>query len=342
MGCLALEVWSPAGGKALPSWAGRALPLSWAALLWGFVLLARAAGAQSFGSGGAGTAAADFLEQGVGARAIAMGGAYAAVADDATALYWNVADLTNIRKRSVVLMHSQYLASTFYDYGAYAQNLGRAGAFGLGLQYLNEGSIAETDANFNTIGGLSPYALALSAGYANKVEGLRTLSALNGFSLGLTAKFIRSAILETAQTGAVDVGALSPYYFDDHARFALAAQNLGGALHYEQAFENLPVILKAGSVFEITGRWIASVDAGAPRDDAPYVAAGTEYFFPIIHEWTLAGRLGYNSRTLPGIAGVTGVSAGLGFGHRDLDVDYAIVPYGGLGITNTVSVAFKF
>ena len=106
------------------------------------------------------------------------------------------------------------------------------------------------------------------------------------YALALSAKFIRSAILETAQTGAVD--------------------------------------------------------AGAPRDDAPYVAAGTEYFFPIIHEWTLAGRLGYNSRTLPGIAGVTGVSAGLGFGHRDLDVDYAIVPYGGLGITNTVSVAFKF
>ena len=40
-----------------------------------------------------GTSAANFLRIGIGARALAMGGAFVAVADDPTAAYWNVAGL---------------------------------------------------------------------------------------------------------------------------------------------------------------------------------------------------------------------------------------------------------
>ena len=36
-----------------------------------------------------GTTAAQFLKIGIGARALALGGAYSAIADDASALYWN-------------------------------------------------------------------------------------------------------------------------------------------------------------------------------------------------------------------------------------------------------------
>lgn len=57
---------------------------------------------------------------------------------------------------------------------------------------------------------------------------------------------------------------------------------------------------------------------------------------------TVAGRLRYNLETMPGIAGVTGATAGVGLGYKSLDVDYAVVPYGELGLTNTVSVGFKF
>ena len=38
-----------------------------------------------------GAHAAEFLSHGVGARALGMGGAFVAVADDATATYWNPA-----------------------------------------------------------------------------------------------------------------------------------------------------------------------------------------------------------------------------------------------------------
>jgi len=50
-----------------------------------------------FNANAKGTATAQFLKLGVGARADGMGGAYSAVADEATALYWNPAALTRIR-----------------------------------------------------------------------------------------------------------------------------------------------------------------------------------------------------------------------------------------------------
>jgi hypothetical protein len=50
--------------------------------------------------------AAAFLDTGVGARALAMGGAFVAVADDATAAYWNPAGLAQLGSREFTLMHA--------------------------------------------------------------------------------------------------------------------------------------------------------------------------------------------------------------------------------------------
>ena len=53
-----------------------------------------------------GAHAAEFLSHGVGARALGMGGAFVAVADDATATYWNPAGLTKVKKHSFSAMYS--------------------------------------------------------------------------------------------------------------------------------------------------------------------------------------------------------------------------------------------
>ena len=47
-----------------------------------------------------GTTAANFLKVGVGTRAIAMGAAYSAIADDATSVFWNPAGIVYVDRFS--------------------------------------------------------------------------------------------------------------------------------------------------------------------------------------------------------------------------------------------------
>ena len=53
-----------------------------------------------------GAHAAEFLSHGVGARALGMGSAFVAIADDATATYWNPAGLTKVKKHSFSAMYA--------------------------------------------------------------------------------------------------------------------------------------------------------------------------------------------------------------------------------------------
>lgn len=291
-----------------------------------------ARGAQ-FSSAARGTAGAQFLELGAGARAAAMGEAYSATADDASALYWNPAALTRIESRSATFMHAAYIASSYFDYSAYGQKLGAKGAFGAGLQYFSAGSIAQTDATGTDVGTFRPYDLALSLGYAYDFD---------GFSLGLAGKLIRSKVLTTAQAEAVDLGLLSPAVLDERLRLAFTMTNLGSMMRFDAADEPLPLAFRLGSSYKVTDRWLAALDLVAPRDDAPYAALGTEYRMALDGPWKLAGRAGLNSQTLGGIDGFTGVSFGVGIGHGRLAMDYAFTAMGGVGQSNRLSMTFGF
>jgi len=66
--------------------------------------------------------AGEFMYIGAGARALAMGGAFAAVADDISAAYWNPAGLPSADRRSAAFMHSERFGGLIsYDYLAYSQ-----------------------------------------------------------------------------------------------------------------------------------------------------------------------------------------------------------------------------
>src|SRR5437879_4580482 len=79
------------------------------------------AAAQSTGSNVSkvGTSAAPYLQIPVGGPAIAMGGAFVSVADDATSLYWNAAGSALLTRNELVAVHTNWIADTRFDYGAF-------------------------------------------------------------------------------------------------------------------------------------------------------------------------------------------------------------------------------
>ena len=84
-----------------------------------------------------GTSAAAFLEIGVGARALALGGAFTALANDASALYWNPAGLIQLNSISVSANHTDWLAETNFEYFGLVLPAGNRLAFGLSLTVLD-------------------------------------------------------------------------------------------------------------------------------------------------------------------------------------------------------------
>ncbi len=288
-----------------------------------------------FNSDAKGTTAADFLKLGVGARADAMGGAYSAVADDSTALYWNPGALTRIPEKSgsATLMHAPYVASSFFDYVAFAKNPSGDNAWGTSLQYFSAGAITQTDNNGIDLGSFTPYDMAVSAGYAHKF-GL--------FSAGFSAKYIRSVILDAAQTAALDFGVVSAPLLNDKLRLSGVATNLGGKLKFEQESDRLPMAYRFGAAYQATKQWTVSSDLAMPVDDSPYIAIGTEYLWPVSRDWNLAARAGLNTSTIKDLNALAGASFGFGMDFQTITVDYALQPMGDLGLTHRLSVSFRF
>jgi len=95
--------------------------------------------------------AAPYLRMGVGARALAMGGAFTAIADDATAAYWNPAGLTKIENIEATFMYSANMSvDRQFNYFGYAHWLGVGG---LGVSWINAGmsDMLHTDGGGNVL-----------------------------------------------------------------------------------------------------------------------------------------------------------------------------------------------
>src|SRR3990172_1978022 len=81
----------------------------------------------------AGTATVQFLKIGVGARAAAMGESFVAVANDASALYWNPAGITQFAENQVIVAHTSWLVDIRHQFIGAVYHLGPDDAVGLSL-----------------------------------------------------------------------------------------------------------------------------------------------------------------------------------------------------------------
>jgi hypothetical protein len=109
----------------------------------GLLVLVAASGAAADKFAGA------FLESGAGARALAMGNAYTAVANDASAIYWNPAGLASTERHEFLASH-EFKFGNLVDYsflGGIYQVRQRNGRLALGIIRLGIDNIAFTDSS---------------------------------------------------------------------------------------------------------------------------------------------------------------------------------------------------
>lgn len=151
---------------------------------------------------GVGTSAAAFLEIGVGARAMAMGGAYAAIANDPTALYYNPAGIVWMDNIQLEVMHNEWLVDTNYDFlGATMPLPFMRSSIGVSFLMLDYG-----EQPVRTVE--RPEGTGETYGARDFAVGLTFAAAItNSFSFGLSGKYISQKIWNESGTAmAVDLG----------------------------------------------------------------------------------------------------------------------------------------
>ena len=294
-----------------------------------------------FDKSSAGTTTAQFLKVASGARGVALGEAYSAMTDDATAMDWNPAGLIKIKKHSVSLMHAPYLADTYVDFFSYAEAAGEVGAWGMSYKYMNYGAIKKTGPSGADLGKFTPYDMALSVGFATYITGFNK-DPEERFVLGATGKFVRSQLLSADNTVSADIGLLFPYFFENRFQLAMTAQNIMGALRYDKSDSPLPLVLKLGSVTRMTDYLAVTADVVAAKDNYPFLAMGGELRAGLGKDTDLFLRLGFNTRAVSDLNGSRNLTFGTGFRHTFYSIDYSFSPFGDLGAVHRISAVMNF
>ncbi len=275
----------------------------------------------------AGTTAGQFLKLGMGGKAASMGDAAVAGVNDSTSIAWNPAGLTGVKGSQLSLMHSLYAGDVFYDYLAFAKELPGIGAVGIAVQYVNYGSIIETDNLGTELAGFTPYDLAINAAYALNYNGLRA---------GINVKYVSSAIKNTATAFAADVGF---QYTVSDVKLGVAVYNFGTGMKFVNTAVGLPVYLRAGAAYSPMANLMVEADGEFPADGAAGFGVGAEYFYALSPDMAVLPRAGYNS--VNEVSGFKGFTFGLGFNWTTYTLDYALVPFGDMGLVHKISVGVK-
>ncbi len=249
--------------------------IKWAAVAAGLAWLS-APGAQAQDK--VGTTGAQFLEVGVSPRADAIGGAFTAIADDASAIYYNPAGLVQLENRQVMVSLIDYPADISYSFVGIALPVSFGGVIGFGYYGLDAGDMdVTTPEHPNGVDGWTfgakDYALSLSYG--------RFLT--DRFSLGVTVKLIDELYEEERSTGwAADVGTQYNTGWRNF-KITMLMSNFGPDMKFIAQEYPLPINFKFGGAVDVLDNpghhAIFAIEGSHPADNREKYNVGLEYTF---------------------------------------------------------------
>jgi outer membrane protein OmpA-like peptidoglycan-associated protein len=268
--------------------------------------------------------AVPYLRMGVGAKAMAMGTAQTAVAEDATAAYWNPAALATLRRFEASLMYSAMKYERNYNYVGAAFRVDHVGTFG--LSWLNSG-ISGVDGRDKAD---NPTGLFNVANNAFQLSYGRVLT--SGLALGISGKYTQEDLSDNTGYG-VDAGLLFKPY--DEITLGAMVRDLAG----KQGKDVVPYEARLGIGVLPWKHVTLSGDLYAIRDREMTAALGGAYHVDVTDKTNF-----YLAAGLDNVMEKSCFTAGFGIGFNNFAVQYAYVtePQEFLQENHRLSVNFYF
>lgn len=311
-----------------------------------------------------GTTAANFLTIPVGPRASSIGGAFVAIANDATAIYWNPGGLARMPQSEFTVSYTEWLVNTKFNWIGISYKLSDNSAFAVSVNQLDYGSeeITTVEQPNGTGQNWDAQDLAISVTYSQNLT--------DRFSIGGSLKYISQSIWnESASAYALDIGLLF-YTQLQGLRLGMNISNFGTEMKLagkdllqtvdinpSQTGNNdrisanldtdswtLPLNFTIGLAMDVMNNemWnvVVATDAVYPNNHTSFLNVGTE----IIWNDLISLRAGYNS--LFKEAAEEGLTAGIGlkydFGGINAKVDYSYTDFGIFNNISRFSLAIGF
>ncbi len=314
-----------------------------------------------------GTTAAHFLEVAIGAPAVGMGGAFVSIANDATALYWNVSGIATLKRNEAILVHTRWIAETDMNFAGLVIPLAEFGTLGISFTSLSMDDmlVRSVEKPEGTGEYFSAGDMAIGLSYARNLT--------DRFSIGFTAKYIQQQIWHMrASAFALDLGTLFRTDLLGGMIIGAALSNFGTPMklvgrdtrffirvddsklgssetiptNIEMDEWDLPLTFRIGVSSDAIrfgeSKVILSVDAINPNNDNQSLNFGTEFSFG---EYLFL-RGGYNSLGVSDAEG--GLSFGVGlnskmlFSETYVQFDYAFRDFGRLQSVHNFSLGIIF
>ncbi len=290
-----------------------------------------------------GTTGFTFMKLGVGARPVAMGQAFTAVADDANALFYNPAGLGLHSQFNANLTIMQMFNCVTYLSGGLTMPIAKR--FGAGL---TGGFLSATDTRRDELGkeigtfGLND--LIIGPGFAYQP--------VRGLAFGGTGKFVYSRI-DSFSTWALSFDGGVIYRPINRLTLGASLLHLGTPRRFIADWEHQPVNLRAGVAFKlpIEKHYILLTSDGSLYPDyGPTASFGGEARLDLgsmgsKQNQALYLRLGYQTGSHLGTW--SGFSFGIGYEYLiakslSLAIDAVYLSYGLLGNSERLSLGLKF
>jgi tetratricopeptide (TPR) repeat protein len=253
---------------------------------------------------------------GAGNRALAMGGAFSATADDASAILWNPAGLGRVPQAEIQASQTGDMGAGIHEtYGSLVLPSWRWGTFACSIRQFGVGGIEQRDdRNVLLADDLSDSETEVTLGYGRSFS--------ESWSVGAALKLQRMSLAGYKGSGlgldlglltqpAMVLGVQAPWA--TRLSWGLAVRNaLEPSIRLDQESVHDPLAVRTGLAWRVSGRLeglLTEIDLDKSLDAGIRMRAGMEY------QWRglAAFRLGMSNSRL---------TAGTGWRWKDLTADY--------------------